>query len=50
MSTNWEDYVGTTMSLKILEADEEKDRLVLSNRKNTFSSRKMNYNVRWLPL
>ena len=43
---DWEELVGQRMQLKILELDEEKDRLVLSNRKNTFSSRKIDYNVR----
>ena len=47
---DWEELVGQRMQLKILELDEEKDRLVLSNRKNTFSSRKLDYNVRSLAL
>lgn len=45
-TVDWEELVGQRMQLKILELDEEKDRLVLSNRKNNFSSRKLDYNVR----
>lgn len=43
---DFEELIGTEMTCKVLEADEEKDRLVLSNRKNAFGTRKINHNVR----
>ena len=39
-SVDWNTLMGDTMNLKILELDEEKDRLVLSNRKNAFNTRR----------
>ncbi|BDA46701.1 30S ribosomal protein S1, chloroplastic [Coccomyxa sp. Obi] len=45
-SIDWNTLLGEKMNLKILELDEEKDRLVLSNRKNTFATKKqMNLQV-----
>lgn len=46
---DFEDMVGRELLCKILEVDEETDRLVLSNRKNTISSAKLSYNVRLSP-
>ena len=43
---DFEDLVGQELLCKILEVDEETDRLVLSNRKSTISSAKLSYNVR----
>ena len=37
--------MGRTLQLKILELDEERDRLVMSNRKNTLTGRKMDHTV-----
>jgi len=40
LNVDWNDLLGQGMELKILEADEEKDRLVLSNRKSNFATRR----------
>ena len=37
--------VGREMTCKVLEAIEENDRLVLSNRKSAFGQKKLSYNV-----
>ncbi len=39
-AVDWQTLLGETLNLKILELDEEKDRLVLSNRKNAFNTRR----------
>lgn len=39
-AVDWNTLLGEKMNLKILELDEEKDRLVLSNRKNNFATKK----------
>ncbi len=41
-----EEMVGREMTCKVLEAVEENDRLVLSNRKSAFGQKKLSYNVR----
>ena len=41
-----EEMVGREMQCKVLEAIEENDRLVLSNRKSSFSQKKLTYSVR----
>ena len=41
-----EEMVGREMTCKVLEAIEENDRLVLSNRKSAFGQKKLSYNVR----
>ncbi|CAL5228279.1 g11383 [Coccomyxa viridis] len=40
-----EEMVGREMTCKVLEAIEENDRLVLSNRKSAFGQKKLSYNV-----
>ena len=40
-----EEMIGREMQCKVLEAIEENDRLVLSNRKSAFSQKKLTYNV-----
>lgn len=42
---DFEDLVGTHMLVKVLEAKEEEERLVLSNRKNAFGTKKLTHNV-----
>lgn len=37
--------IGREMQCKVLEAIEENDRLVLSNRKSAFGQKKLTYNV-----
>ena len=46
---DFEDLVSRELQCKVLEVDEEVDRLVLSNRKNNISSAKLSYNVRLSP-
>ena len=46
---DFEDLVGRELQCKVLEVDEETDRLVLSNRKSNISSAKLSYNVRLSP-
>jgi ribosomal protein S1 len=42
---DWEELVGKTLEMKILELDQERDRLVMSNRKNTMQSSKTKHAV-----
>lgn len=44
-SVDWNDLIGQTLQVKVLEADEEKDRLVMSNRQSSFGSSSPTYNV-----
>ncbi len=46
---DFEELVGRELQCKVLELEEETDRLVLSNRKSTISSAKLSYNVRITP-
>ena len=43
---DWEELVGRMLQMKILELDQERDRLVMSNRKNTMQSSKTKHAVR----
>ena len=43
---DFEEMIGREMQCKVLEAIEENDRLVLSNRKSAFSQKKLTYTVR----
>ena len=47
---DFEELIGREMTVKVLEAMEDKDRLILSNRKTAFeTNKKLSYTVRLAP-